>query len=70
MASLESNLGKAIQLCDGAGFDGEAGYFRTAYQKSLAVTAADVKHVADKYLTKGRVVLSVVPLGKIDQASK
>ena len=34
------------------------------------VTADDVKRVANKYLTKGRVVLSVVPLGKLDQAAK
>jgi zinc protease len=70
VGSLESNLGKAMRLCDGAGFHGDAGYFRTAYEKSLAVTAADVKRVANKYLTKGRVVLSVVPTGKTDQASK
>jgi zinc protease len=70
VGSLESNLGKAMRLCNGAGFHGDAGYFRTAYQKSLAVTAADVKRVANKYLTKGRVVLSVVPLGKLDQASR
>ena len=31
---------------------------------------ADVKRVANKYLIKGRVVLSIVPLGKKDQASK
>ena len=31
---LESNLGKAMQLCDGAGFHGDPGYFRTEYQKS------------------------------------
>ena len=31
---------------------------------------ADVKRVANKYLTKGRVVLSVVPIGAADQASK
>ena len=38
--------------------------------KSLAVTPADVKRVANKYLTGGRVVLSVVPIGQADQASK
>ncbi len=70
LRGLESNLGKAMQLCDGAGFHGDAGYFRTDYQKSQAVTAADVKRVANKYLTGGRVVLSVVPTGKFDQASK
>ena len=36
----------------------------------LAVTPADVKRVANKYLTAGRVALSVVPVGKADQASK
>jgi zinc protease len=70
LRGLESNLGKAMQLCDGAGFHGNAGYFRTDYQKSQAVNADDVKRVANKYLTRGRVVLSVVPTGKVDQASK
>jgi len=67
---LESNLGKAMRLSDGAGFHGDAGYFRTEYSRGQAVTAADVKRVANKYLTKGRVVLSVVPIGKLDDASK
>jgi predicted Zn-dependent peptidase len=35
----------------------------------LAVTPADVKRVANKYLTKGRVVLSIVPMGQLNQAS-
>jgi len=67
---LESNLGKAFRLANGAGFHDDPGYFRTEYQKALAVTAADVQRVANKYLTRGRVVLSVVPSGKVDQASK
>ena len=67
---LESNLGKAMRLSDGAGFHGDPGYFRTEYMKGQSVTAADVKRVASKYLTAGRVVLSVVPMGKADQASK
>jgi zinc protease len=67
---LESNLGKAMRLADGAGFHGDAGHFQTEYKKSQAVTAEDVKRVANKYLTTGRVVLSVVPIGKADQAAK
>jgi zinc protease len=67
---LQSNLGKASRLANGAGFHGDPGYFRMEYQKSLAVTAADVKRVANTYLTRGRVVLSIVPTGKVDQASK
>ena len=67
---LESNLGKAMRLADGAGFHGDPGYFRTEYARGQSVTAADVKRVANKYLTKGRVVLSIVPTGKLDQAAK
>jgi zinc protease len=70
VSGLQSNLGKALRLSDGAGFHADAGYFRTEYSKGQAVTAADVKRVANKYLTKGRVVLSIVPTGKADQASK
>jgi zinc protease len=67
---LESNLGKAFQLTNGAAIHGDAGHFRTEYQKTLAVTPADVQRVANKYLTTGRIVLSVVPTGQTDQASK
>jgi zinc protease len=70
LRGLESNLGKAMRLSDGAGLHGDAGYFRTEYAKGQAVTAADVKRVANKYLTRGRVVLSIVPTGKIDDAAK
>ena len=70
LSGLESNLGKAERLNDGAVFHGDPGYFKTDYQKRLSVTAADVKRVANQYLTRGRVVLSVVPKGKKDQASK
>ncbi len=67
---LESNLGKAMNLSAGAAFHGDPGYYKIAFQKSTAVTAADVKRVANKYLTKGRIVLSVVPIGKAQEASK
>jgi zinc protease len=70
LGGLESNLGKADQLISGSVFQGDPAYFRTNYQKLLSVTAADVKRVANTYFTRGRVVLSVVPKGKKDQASK
>ena len=70
LRGLESNLGKANQLINGAVFYGDPGYFSKDYQKTLAVTAADVKRVAAQYLTRSRIVLSVVPKGKKDQASK
>ena len=70
VSGLESNLGKAFQLTAGAAIHADPGYFRTEYAKTLAVTPADVQRVANKYLTPGRVVLSVVPMGQTDQAAK
>jgi zinc protease len=70
LRGLESNLGKANQLLNGAGYHGDPGYFRTAYDKTRAVTADDVRRVANLYLTNGRVVLSVVPAGQPELASK
>jgi zinc protease len=70
LSSLQQNLGKAFRLSDGAGYHGDPGYFKTEYEKRLSVTAADVKRVAGQYLTKGRVVLSIVPMGKLDLAAK
>ena len=70
LRGLESNLGKANQLLDGAVFHGDAGYFSKDYQDTLNVSAADVKRVAAQYLGGNRIVLSVVPKGKKDEASK
>jgi zinc protease len=70
LRGLESNLGKAEQLNNGAVFFGNPGYFSTDYEKTLAVTIADVKRVAQKYLGGARIVLSVVPQGKKSDASK
>ena len=70
VAALESNLGKAEILTSGLVFHGDAAYYRTQYAKLKAVTAADVQRVANKYLGAGRAVLSIVPDGKPDQASR
>ncbi len=70
VSQLQSNLGKSDILNDGLVFHGDAGYYKKQYEKLKAVTPADVKRVANKYLGSGRVVLSIVPLGKTDQASK
>jgi zinc protease len=69
VSGLESNLGKAELLNSGLVFYGDPGYFKTQYTKLKSVTAADVKRVANKYLGPGRVVLSVVPLGKPELAA-
>jgi len=68
--SLESNLGKSFRLTDGAGYHGDPGAFQIEYQKTLAVTAEDVRRVATSYLSGGRVVLSIVPQGQLGEAAK
>jgi len=68
--SLESNLGKAFRLADGAAYHGDPGAFRRDYEQVRAVTAADVMRVARTYLTAGRVVLSVVPAGRLQDAAR
>ena len=70
VSGLESNLGKAVLLTSATTYFGDPGYYRTIYAKTKSVTAADVKRVANRYLGKNRVVLSVVPLGKTDLAAK
>ena len=70
LRGLESNLGKANQLLYGAVFHNNPSQFSVDYQKTVAVTAADVKRVANTYLSRSRIVLSIVPKGKKDQASK
>lgn len=70
ISGLQSNLGKAFQLAqDQTFFNDPSHTFRVEYPRTQAVTAADIKRVANKYLGKGRVVLSNVPLGKTDLAS-
>jgi zinc protease len=70
LTGLQSNLGKSLRLTDGAGYHGDPGYFREEFTRTLSVTPADVKRVANTYLTRGRVVLSVVPIGQLEQASR
>lgn len=67
---LESNLGKAEQLDEGAAFFNDPAHYKVDYAKSEAVTAAEVKRVANRYLTSGRVVLSIVPIGRKADASR
>jgi zinc protease len=70
VARLESIFNKAETLASGSVFFDDPDAFRKTTAATAAVTPADVKRVANKYLTSGRVVLSVVPMGKLDQAAK
>jgi zinc protease len=70
ISGLQSNLGKAFQLAQDQIFFNDPSYtFRVEYPRTQAVTVADIKRVANKYLGKARVVLSNVPLGKPEIAS-
>jgi zinc protease len=70
LEGLQANLGKAAQLANDQTFFNDPSYsFTVGFAKTQAVTAADVKRVANKYLGKARVVLSNVPVGHLEQAS-
>ena len=71
ISGLESNLGKANTLATNQSYYGDQSHsFAVDYPKAQAVTTTDVKRVANKYFGKGRIVLSVVPVGQKEQASK
>ncbi|MDB4892247.1 MAG: peptidase domain protein, partial [Gemmatimonadetes bacterium] len=70
VSQLQANLNQAEILIDGLVFHGDPARYKKDYAKLKAVTAADVKRVANRYLGAGRVVLSIVPLGKTELASK
>ncbi len=70
VSRLQSDLAKADMLDEGSVFHDDPGYFQKDLAHTLAVTAADVKRVANRYLGPGRVVLSIVPMGKTEMASK
>ena len=70
LQNLEQNLYKAFNLASDQTFYNDPGHsFRVDYPATQAVTLADVKRVANKYLGSARIVLSDVPLGKTELAS-
>jgi zinc protease len=70
ISRLQSNLAKADILDEGSAFHDDPAFFQTDLARTQAVSADDVKRVANQYLTDGRVVLSIVPQGKPEMASK
>ncbi|MBX6331541.1 MAG: insulinase family protein [Gemmatimonadaceae bacterium] len=63
--SLDGSMMRAEMLLYGETFAGDPAYYRTSTAALLAVTPADLARVAATYLTPGRVVLSMVPAGKL-----
>ncbi|HET6232167.1 MAG TPA: pitrilysin family protein [Longimicrobiaceae bacterium] len=70
VTGLQFSLARAEKMAEGEVFYHDPLSYRTDLAKSQAVTPADVQRVARRYLTRGRVVLSMVPAGKLDQVSK
>ena len=66
---LQSMLGKAVTLASGWIYHDDPAFYATDVTQTLAVTAADVKRVANTYLGVNRIVLSAVPKGKANLAS-
>ncbi len=66
---MQSMLGKAVTLASGWIYHDDPSWYRTDITETLAVTAADVKRVANQYLGPDRIVLSAVPMGKRNLAS-
>ena len=70
VTGLQSRLSRAEQLASGLVFEGDPLSYRADIARRQAVTPADVQRVARQYLGAGRVVLSMVPAGKLDQVSR
>ncbi|MEP6766065.1 MAG: pitrilysin family protein, partial [Gemmatimonadaceae bacterium] len=66
---VQSMLGKAMTLANGWVYHDDPSWYGTALTQTMAVTAADVKRVANKYIGVNRIVLSAVPKGKPELAS-
>jgi zinc protease len=67
---LEFVDGKAEQLNTYAYFNGTPDYFQKDLDALRAVTADDIKRVINAYLRGPRVMLSIVPTGKLELAAK
>ncbi len=67
---LDGSMNRAEILLDGQVMYGNPLHYVTSTNASLAIKPADLSRVVSKYLTKGRVVLSMVPAGKLDEVAQ
>jgi zinc protease len=68
--SLQSRFARADTLAQGQVFVGDPVAYARQNTAARALTVSDLQRAARTYLTPGRVVMSMVPAGKIDFASK
>lgn len=67
---LQLQFARADTLAHDQMFAGDPAYYARQVSAALKLTPADVQAAARKYLTPGRVVMSLVPAGKLDLISK
>jgi zinc protease len=70
VTGLQFTFAKGEQLAQGETMDRNPTSFIDNLAKYAAVTPAEVQRVAKKYMGQGRVVLSMVPAGKLDMVAK
>ncbi len=70
ITGLEAVDAKGETLNEGETFFHDPWHYLAELRDGDKVTGADVHRVADRYLTAGRVVLSMVPAGKLDLVSR
>jgi zinc protease len=70
ITGLESVDRRGDVMASGQTFFDDPLHYLTELREAQAITPADVYRVAQKYLTPSRVVLSMVPAGKLNQVSR
>jgi len=70
VTGLQSHMMRADTLAHDEMFAGDPVAYAKQVNRARALTPADVQRAAAKYLTPGRVVMSLVPAGKLDLISK
>ncbi len=70
ITGLEATDARADALAQGQTFFNDPLHYQVELREAEAVTPVDVERVARQYLTPGRVVLSMVPAGHLDEASQ
>ena len=70
ISGLQSDLNKAINVANGSATYGDPNALFKQIANMAAVTPSEVQRAAQRYLGPGRVVLSMVPAGKLDMVAK
>ena len=70
ITQLQTRAARADTLAHGEIFAGDPVAYAKGVNSTFALKAADVQRVATRYLTPARVVMSMVPAGKLELISK